>query len=65
MPVFVSAQTETEVSAKPGTFFYLVDTTFEKVGLFFTFNPEKKVRIATKNAASDMTIISILLFTDL
>ena len=44
MPVVVSAQTE--AVAKPGTFFYLVDTTFEKVGLFFTFNAEKKARKA-------------------
>ena len=45
LPVFVSAQTES-AGPKPGTFFYLVDTTFEKVGLFFTFNAEKKARKA-------------------
>src|SRR3989344_4807264 len=42
----VSALAQTEAVAKPGTFFYLVDTTFEKVGLFFTFNSEKKARKA-------------------
>ncbi|MDP3726415.1 MAG: DUF5667 domain-containing protein [bacterium] len=48
MPVFVSAQTET--AARPGSFFYFVDTTFEKVGLFFIFNPEKKARKALEYA---------------
>ena len=42
----VSALAQTEAVAKPGIFFYLVDTTFEKVGLFFTFNSEKKARKA-------------------
>src|SRR3989338_8291042 len=42
----ISAFAQTEAVAKPGTFFYLVDTTFEKVGLFFTFNAEKKARKA-------------------
>jgi len=29
---------------KPGSFFYFFDTTFEKINLFFTFNPEKKAQ---------------------
>jgi len=31
---------------KPGSFWYTFDIAFEKVSLFFTFNPEKKVRKA-------------------
>ncbi len=36
LPVSASAAT------KPGSFFYFFDTAFERVNLFFTFNPEKK-----------------------
>ncbi len=35
---------------KPGSFFYFFDTTFEKVNLFFTFNPEKKAQKALEHA---------------
>jgi len=35
---------------KPGSFFYFFDTTFENVGLFFTFNPEKKAQKALEYA---------------
>lgn len=41
-PVSVSA--ETKAGIKPGSFFYFFDTTFEKINLFFTFNPEKKAQ---------------------
>ena len=58
MPVFVSAQTEGV--AKPGTFFYLIDTAFEKVGLFFTFNPEKKARKALGYADKRLAQIGLI-----
>jgi len=41
-PISVSA--ETKAGIKPGSFFYFFDTTFEKINLFFTFNPEKKAQ---------------------
>lgn len=47
-PVQVSAATNAGV--KPGSFFYFFDTTFENVGLFFTFNPEKKAQKALEYA---------------
>mgnify|MGYP001595319852 CR=1 FL=1 len=47
-PIQVSAATNAGV--KPGSFFYFFDTTFENVGLFFTFNPEKKARKALEHA---------------
>lgn len=40
----VSASAETKAGIKPGSFFYFFDTTFEKINLFFTFNPEKKAQ---------------------
>ena len=46
----VSASAETEAGIKPSSFFYFFDTTFEKVGLFFTFNTEKKARKALEYA---------------
>src|SRR3989344_9424347 len=58
MPVVVSAQTE--AVAKPGTFFYFVDTTFEKVGLFFTFNSEKKARKALGYADKRLAEIELI-----
>ncbi|MBI3274009.1 MAG: hypothetical protein HYZ69_02600, partial [Candidatus Colwellbacteria bacterium] len=45
-----SASAVTNPGVKPGSFFYFFDTTFEKVGLFFTFNPEKKARKALEYA---------------
>jgi len=39
-PISVSAATKAGI--KPGSFFYFLDTTFENISLFFTFNPEKK-----------------------
>lgn len=47
-PIQVSAATNAGV--KPGSFFYFLDTTFENVGLFFTFNPEKKAQKALEHA---------------
>ena len=44
LPASVSAATNPGV--KPGSFFYFFDTTFEKIGLFFTVNPEQKARKA-------------------
>ena len=35
---------------KPGSFFYFFDTTFEKVNLFFTFNPQKKAQKPLEHA---------------
>src|SRR3989344_4593389 len=56
----VSALAQTEASAKPGTFFYFVDTTFEKVGLFFTFNSEKKARKALGYADKRLAEIELI-----
>lgn len=58
MPVFVSAQTEN--IPKAGTFFYLIDTTLEKVGLFFTFSPEKKAQKALEYADKRLLQIQAL-----
>ncbi|MBT3643127.1 hypothetical protein HN532_04095 [archaeon] len=44
VPVSVSADTNAGVG--PNSFFYFFDTTFEKVGLFFTFDSEKKAQKA-------------------
>lgn len=46
----VSASAETKAGIKPGSFFYFFDTTFEKIGLFFTFNPQKKAEKALEYA---------------
>lgn len=48
LPTSVSAAEESGI--KPGSFFYGFVTTFEKVNLFFTFNPEKKVEKALRYA---------------
>lgn len=48
LPIFASAATSPGV--KPGNFFYFFDTSFEKIGLFFTFSPEKKARRALQYA---------------
>lgn len=45
-----SASAATNPGIKPGNFFYFFDTTFEKIGLFFTFSPEKKARKALEYA---------------
>ena len=45
-----TASAATSPGVKPGSFFYLFDTAFEKVGLFFTFNPERKARKALEHA---------------
>ncbi len=42
----VSALAETNAGVGPSNFFYIFDTTFEKVGLFFTFDSEKKAQKA-------------------
>ena len=46
----VSASAETKAGIKPGSFFYFFDIAFEKVGLFFTFNPENKAKKALEYA---------------
>lgn len=46
----VSASTKTKAGIKPGSFFYFFDTTFEKLSLFLTFNPEKKAQKALEYA---------------
>jgi len=48
LPVQASAVTNPGV--KPGSFFYFFDTTFEKIGLFFAFSPEKKAEKALEYA---------------
>jgi len=53
MVVFVlptPASAAANAGVKPGSFFYFFDTTFEKVNLFFTFNPEKKAKKALEYA---------------
>lgn len=45
-----SASAATNPGVKPGSFFYFFDTAFERVNLFFTFNPEKKARKALEYA---------------
>src|SRR3989344_1346327 len=45
-----SASAATNPGVKPGSFFYFFDTTFEKIGLFFTFNSEGKARKALEYA---------------
>lgn len=48
IPVSVSAKTNAGIG--PSSFFYVFDITFEKIDLFFTFNPEKKAKKALKYA---------------
>lgn len=43
-PVSVSAETKAGIG--PSSFFYIFDTTFENINLFFTFNSEKKAKKA-------------------
>ncbi len=50
LPPPVSAATETSAGIKPGQFLYFFDTTFEKVGLFFTFGSENKAKKALEYA---------------
>ena len=40
------ASAATNPGVKPGNFFYFFDTTFEQIGLFFTFSSEKKAEKA-------------------
>jgi len=47
-PVVVSAETGAGIT--PGSFFYFLDTTFEKMGSFFTFNSEKRIQKALEYA---------------
>lgn len=47
-PAFASAATNAGV--KPGSFWYRFDIAFEKINLFFTFNPEGKARKALQYA---------------
>ncbi|KKU18010.1 MAG: hypothetical protein UX27_C0023G0003 [Candidatus Azambacteria bacterium GW2011_GWA2_45_90] len=42
----MQASAATNAGVKPGSFFYFFDTTFENIGLFFTFSPEKKAQKA-------------------
>ncbi|QQG42412.1 MAG: trypsin-like peptidase domain-containing protein [Candidatus Giovannonibacteria bacterium] len=52
-PLSVSAAQSTGI--KPGSFLYGFVTTFEKINLFFTFNPEKKAEKALKYAEKRLT----------
>lgn len=58
LPVFASAATSPGV--KPGNFFYFFDTSFEKIGLFFTFSPEKKARRALQYADERLAEIEVI-----
>ncbi|MDO8443337.1 MAG: DUF5667 domain-containing protein [bacterium] len=42
----IQASAATSAGLKPGNFFYIFDTVSEKIGLFFTFNPENKAKKA-------------------
>ncbi len=46
----VSAATEASAGIKPGSFFYFLDTTFENISLFFTFDSGNKARKALEYA---------------
>lgn len=46
----ISASAATSAGVKPGSFWYGFDIAFEKINLFFTFNPEKKVQKALEYA---------------
>jgi len=45
-----SGQLRGGAGVKPGSLFYFFDTAFENIGLFFTFNPEKKAQKALEHA---------------
>lgn len=55
-PVFAA----TNAGIKPNSFLYFFDTTFEKVNLFFTFNPEKKAKIALEYADERLAEVETL-----
>lgn len=55
-----SASATTNPGIKPGSFFYFFDITFEKIGLFFTFNPEKKVEKALAYADERLAEVEAL-----
>ncbi|HEY4500875.1 MAG TPA: DUF5667 domain-containing protein [Candidatus Paceibacterota bacterium] len=42
----MQASAATNAGLKPGSFFYFFDTTFENIGLFFTFDSEQKAKKA-------------------
>ncbi len=48
-PVFASAKT-VNAGISPNSFFYFFDIALEEINLFFTFNTEKKVKIALEYA---------------
>lgn len=56
----MQASAATNAGVKPGSFFYFLDTTFENVGLFFTFNPEKKVQKALEYADERLAEIEVV-----
>ena len=58
MPTQASAATNAGI--KPGSFFYFFDTAFENVGLFLTFNPEKKAQKALKHADERLAEIEVI-----
>ena len=63
MVVFVlptPASAAANAGVKPGSFFYFFDTTFEKLGLFFTFNPEKKAKKALDYAGERLAEIEVI-----
>ena len=46
----VPASAATNAGIKPGNFWYGFSIAFEKINLFFTFNPEKKAQKALEYA---------------
>ena len=58
VPTQASAATGAGVT--PGSFFYFFDTTFENIGLFFTFNPEQKARKALAYADERLSEIEAI-----
>ncbi|MDO8430175.1 MAG: trypsin-like peptidase domain-containing protein [bacterium] len=54
----------TDPGLKPGNFFYIFDTTSEKIVLFFTFNPENKVKKALEYADERLAEIEVVAETN-
>lgn len=55
-----SASAATNAGVKPGSFWYGFDIAFEKINLFFTFNPEKKARKALEYADERLAEIEVI-----
>lgn len=56
----MQASAATSAGVKPGSFFYFFDTTFENIGLFFTFDPEQKAKKALEYADERLSEIEAI-----